>query len=95
MTLITIPKTFERTKNDNGEKRTNEPNQSVENGGVLFIKEATERNEFFEKNKQTEIYDEQSRTNKAKDLQSQERTDLGMNPVRWQRLVYHCANRTI
>ena len=31
------------------------------------------------------MYDEQVRTNKAADLQSQGRTDLGMN-VRWQKV---------
>ena len=31
------------------------------------------------------MYDEQGRKNKAKDLQSQERTDLGMNSVRRQK----------
>ena len=62
---------------------TNTPrNQSVENVGVAFVKGANERNKFFEKNKQTVMYDEQVRTNKAKDLQSQKRTDLGMNPGR-------------
>ena len=35
-------------------------NQSVENSGVAFVKRANERNEFFEKNKQTVMYDEQS-----------------------------------
>ena len=34
------------------------------------------------KNKQTVMYDEQIQTNKAKDKQSQGRTDLGMNFVR-------------
>ena len=59
-------------------------NQSVENAGVAFAKGADERNELFGKktNKQTVIYDEQVRSNKAKDLQSQGRTDLGMNFVR-------------
>ena len=42
-------------------------NQSVENAGVAFVKGADERTEFFEKNKQTVIYDEQVSTNKAKD----------------------------
>ena len=41
--------------------------QSVENPGVAFVKGANERNEFFKKkkNKQTVMYDEQVRTNKA------------------------------
>ena len=57
-----------------------------------FFKGAYERNDYFEKNKQTKIqvYDEQIRTNKAKDYQSQGQTDLGMNSV-----VYNCANRTV
>ena len=55
--------------------------QSVENASVAFVKGADERNDFFEKNKQTVMYDEQVRTNKAKDYQSQGRTDLGMNFV--------------
>ena len=45
-------------------------NQSVENAGVAFVKGASERNEFFENNnnnKQTVMYDEQVRTNKARD----------------------------
>ena len=42
-------------------------NQGVGNDGVAFIKAADERNEFFEKKKQTVIYDKQVRTNKAKD----------------------------
>ena len=42
-------------------------NQSVENAGVAFVKGASERNEFFEKNIQTVIFDEQVRTNKAMD----------------------------
>ena len=41
--------------------------QSVENAGVAFVKGPNERNEFLEKNNQTVIYDEQARTNKAKD----------------------------
>ena len=41
-------------------------NQSVENACVAFVKVANERNKFFEKNKQTFIYDEQLWTNKAK-----------------------------
>ena len=36
-------------------------NQSVENAGVAFVKKANERNEFFEKNEQTVIYDEQGK----------------------------------
>ena len=35
-------------------------NQSVENGGVTFVKEANERNEVFDRNKQTLIYNEQA-----------------------------------
>ena len=67
-------------------------NQSVENAGVAFVKGAYERNDNFEKNKQTVIlvYDEHVQTNMAKDYQSQEWTDLGMNNV-----MYHCANRTV
>ena len=42
-------------------------NQGVENAGVAFVKGPSERNEFFKKNKQTVMYDEQVRTNKAKD----------------------------
>ena len=57
-------------------------NLSVENAGVAFVKGANERNEFFEKNKQTVISNEQVRTNKAEDQQSQGRTDLGTNSVR-------------
>ena len=41
--------------------------QSVENAGGAFFKGANERNEFFWKNKQTVMYDELVRTNKAKD----------------------------
>ena len=53
---------------------------------MAFVNGANKNNEFFE-NKQTVImYDEQVRTNKAKDLQSQERTDLGMNCIRWQKV---------
>ena len=44
-----------------------EVNQSVENAGVAFVMGADERNEFFEKNKQTVMYDEQVRKNKVKD----------------------------
>ena len=66
-------------------------NQSVEDAGVAFVKGAYERNCYFEKkSKQTVIYNEEVRTNKAKDYQSQGRTDLGINFV-----VYHCANRTV
>ena len=43
-----------------------EDNQSVENAGVAFVKGTNERNEFFEKNKQTVMYDEQVRTNKVR-----------------------------
>ena len=32
------------------------------------------------------MYDERVQTNKAKDLQSQGRTDLGMNSFRWQKV---------
>ena len=42
-------------------------NQSVENAGVACVKGANERNELFEKHKQRVMYDEQVRTNKAKD----------------------------
>ena len=47
-------------------------NQSVESAGVAFVKRANERNKFFEKNKQTVIYDEQAgrtrlRTNNLRD----------------------------
>ena len=65
-------------------------NQSIENAGVASIKGAYKRNDYFEKNKQTVIYDQQVRTSKAKDYQSQGRTDLGMNSV-----VYHCTNRMV
>ena len=41
-------------------------NQSVENADVVFVKGANERNAFFEKIKQTVIYDEHVRTKKAK-----------------------------
>ena len=44
-----------------------EENQSAENAGVAFVKVANERNEYFWENKQTVMYDEQVRTNKAKD----------------------------
>ena len=62
----------------------------VENAGVAFFKGVYERNDYFEKNKPTVIYDEQVRTNKAKDYQSQGRSDLGINSA-----VDHCANRTV
>ena len=68
--------------------------QSIENASVAFVKKASERNELFEKNKQTGMYDEQVRTNKAEDYLSQGRTDMGMNSGD-NRLVYHCTNRTI
>ena len=56
---------------------------SVENAGVAFVKGGNERNDFFEKkNKQTVMYDERVRANKAMDYQYQGRTDLGMNSVR-------------
>ena len=55
-----------------------------------LLKGAFERNDYFEKIKKKVLYDEQVRTNKAKDYQSQGRTDLGMNSM-----VYHCANRTV
>ena len=42
-------------------------NQSVENNGVAFVKGAIERNEFFVKINKTVMYDEQVRTNMAKD----------------------------
>ena len=44
-----------------------EKDQSIENAGVTVVKGANERNEFFEKNKQSVMYDEQVRANKAKD----------------------------
>ena len=56
-------------------------NQSVEDAGVAFVNGAYERNDYLKK---------KVRTNKAKDYQSQGRTDLGMNFV-----VYHCANRMV
>ena len=42
-------------------------NQSVENTGVAFVKGANERNEFFEKINKKAMYDEEVRTNKARD----------------------------
>ena len=42
-------------------------NQSVENTGMAFVKEANKRNKFFEKNKQAVMYVERIRANKAKD----------------------------
>ena len=41
--------------------------QSNENPGVAFVKGANERSKFFEKNKQSVMYDEQVLANKAKD----------------------------
>ena len=41
-------------------------NQSVQNAGVAFVKGADERNKFFEKNKQSVMFDEQVRANKAR-----------------------------
>ena len=41
------------------------------------------------------MYDEHVRTNKANDQESQGRTDLEMNSVRRQKLVYHCENGKI
>ena len=38
-----------------------------QSAGVAFVKGADERNKFFEKNKQSEMYDEQVRAKKAKD----------------------------
>ena len=38
-------------------------NQSIENACVAFVNGANERNEFFRKHKQTEIYDEQVQEN--------------------------------
>ena len=64
----------------------NVENQSVKNAECGICKDVNERNELFEKNKQTVMFDEQYRTNKAKDKQSQERTDFGMNSVRWQKI---------
>ena len=46
--------------------KPNAENQKDENAGVAFVKGANETNELFEKNKQTIMYDEQVRTNKAK-----------------------------
>ena len=45
----------------------NTEKKSVQKAGVAFVKEASERNEFFEKNKQAAMYDKQVRTNKTKD----------------------------
>ena len=42
-------------------------NQSVENAGEAFVKGADERNKFFKRKKQSVMYDEQVRANKAKD----------------------------
>ena len=42
-------------------------NQIGENAGVAFVKGANERIEFFWKNKQKVMYDEQVRTDNAKD----------------------------
>ena len=42
-------------------------NQSVENAGVTFVKGADERSKFFEKNKQSVMYDEHVRVKEAKD----------------------------
>ena len=42
-------------------------NKSVENADVAFVKEADERTKLLEKNKQSVVYDEQVRANKAKD----------------------------
>ena len=42
-------------------------NQSIESAGVAFVKGADERNKFFEKNKQSVMYDEHVHVNKAKD----------------------------
>ena len=57
-----------------------EVNQSVENAGVAFLNGANERKKkemsSLKKNKQTVIYEEQVRTNKAKDYQSQGRTGV-------------------
>ena len=41
--------------------------KALKNTGVAFVKGANERNEFFENNKQTVMYDEQFRTNEVKD----------------------------
>ena len=41
--------------------------QSVEKADVAFVKGADERNKFFEKYKQSVMYDEQVWANKAKD----------------------------
>ena len=41
--------------------------QSLQNAGVAFVKGADERNKFLEKNKQSVMYVEQVRANKAKD----------------------------
>ena len=67
-------------------------NQSVENAGVVFVKGANERNDFFEKiNKQRYMWEA------IWDEQGKWLSDLGMNTFRYvlQRLVYHCPNRTI
>ena len=45
----------------------NAENQSVENADVAFVKWAVERNKFFEKKKQSVMYDEHMRANQAKD----------------------------
>ena len=50
---------------------------------MAFVKGTNERNEFFEKNKQTAMYDEQVQTKKAKDEQSQGRTNLGTNSIKF------------
>ena len=42
-------------------------NQSVQYAGVAFVKGADERNKFFEKNKQSVMYDKQVRASNAKD----------------------------
>ena len=76
-------------------------NQSVKNAGVAFVKGAYERNDYFEKNKQTAIYDEQVWTNKVKDYQSQDYQSY-IIPILYinirdklNSVVYHCANRTV
>ena len=54
-------------RNSSSVKNEDKNNQGVENAGVAFVKGANNRNVFFEKNKQTVMYDEQVLTNKSKD----------------------------
>ena len=69
---------LKKSTTTNSRKIYNRSNQSVENAGVAFVKEANEKKKVLWENKQTVIY----MTNKLKDEQSQGRTDLGMNSVR-------------